>query len=252
MNPLQRFSTRAEQYAGCRPSYPVEILDLLARECGLSANSVVADIGSGTGLSSKLFLDFGCEVFGVEPNPEMRRAGEAFLSAYPRFHSIAGQAESTSLPDASVDLVAAGQAFHWFDPPRARLEFRRILRGGGWIVLIWNERRVTDDPFLAGYEDLLHRHAPEYGKVDHRRIGPAELSSFFGDTNWRAATFDNAQLFDLEGLRGRVLSSSYTPPPGAPGHDAMMSDLAALFEATQKNGHITFAYETRVYWGAGS
>lgn len=244
-DPLRRFSSRAEDYAKYRPSYPREILDLLARDCALSPASVVADIGSGTGLLARLFLDFGCEVFGVEPNAEMRDAGERLLSGYSRFRSIAGQAENTTLANRSADLVAAGQAFHWFDPPRARAEFRRILRDPAWVALVWNERRVTGDPFLAGYEELLQRHAPEYGKVDHRRIGAAELSAFFGHDDWRAATLSNEQRFDWEGLRGRVLSSSYAPLD----NEGMMSGFKRLFETTQRGGQVVVAYDTRVFYG---
>lgn len=142
MDPKQRFSSRVENYEKYRPSYPAAVIDTLRGECGLSSRSTIADIGSGTGLFSRLFLDFGCRVFGVEPNPDMRAAGERVLSAYPRFTSLDGSAEATGLAVGSVDFAAAGQAFHWFDPPRARDEFARILRPGGWVVLAWNERRL--------------------------------------------------------------------------------------------------------------
>jgi len=245
-NPLGRFSSRADDYAKYRPSYPAAIIDVLRRDCGLSPVSVVADVGSGTGLLSRLFLDFGCEIWGIEPNAEMRRGGELYLSAYDRFHSVEGQAENTGLPSQSVDLVVAGQAFHWFDPARARVEFRRILRQPAWVALIWNERKVTGDPFLVGYEDLLHRHAPEYSRVDHRRIDARQLTNFFGHSDWKTATFDNDQRFDLDGVKGRLLSSSYAPP----GDEEMMRDLERLFTATQgEDGKVVFAYETKMQYG---
>ena len=249
LNPLGRFSSRAKNYAKYRPSYPAGVIDVLRRDCGLSQDSKVADIGSGTGLLAKLFLDFGCEVFGVEPNAEMRQGGEACLAGYGRFHSLNGQAENTGLRPASMDLVAAGQAFHWFEPVAARVEFRRILRRPAWVALIWNERRVAGDPFLEGYEELLERYASEYARVDHRRIDRGQLSAFFEHSDWKTASFENDQCFDLDGVRGRLLSSSYAPPEGAPGHEELMQELDRLFTATQQDGKITFAYETKMHYG---
>jgi SAM-dependent methyltransferase len=248
LNPTGRFSSRVDDYVRYRPSYPQEILPLLERECGLAASSAVADIGSGTGFLAKLFLDRGCSVRGVEPNAEMRRAGDAFLSGYPSFQSFDGIAERTGLPDASVDLVAAGQAFHWFDAAAARAEFRRVLRQPRWVVLIWNERRVSG-PFLEGYETLLNRWAPEYKVVDHRRIDANLLREFFGRDDWKLATFDNEQVFDFAGVRGRLMSSSYAPQPGSDAFEPMMDELERLFHEHQDNGSVRFLYDTVVYYG---
>lgn len=248
-DPLRRFSSRAGAYVRYRPSYPPQIVELLVRDCGLSRDSVVADVGSGTGLLTKIFLDFGCRVYGVEPNPEMREAGEEFLSGRDRFHSMNGQAENTGLPPGSVDLVSAGQAFHWFAPERARAEFRRILREPKWVALVWNERLVTGHPFLEGYERLLQRYAPEYAKVDHRRVDTAALSQFFGASAWKTVTLENQQRFDLDGVRGRLLSSSYAPPAGATGHEEMIGELERLFAATEQDGCVVFAYHTRLHYG---
>ena len=208
----------------------------------------MADIGSGTGFLTKLFLDRGCSVRGVEPNAEMRRAGDAFLSGYPNFQSLDGTAEHTGLPDASVDLVAAGQAFHWFDHNAARAEFRRILRPSRWVVLIWNERRVSG-PFLEGYEALLNRWAREYKVVDHRRIDPNFIGEFFARDSWKLETFDNEQIFDFKGIRGRLMSSSYTPPPGSDAFEPMMAELERLFREHHDNGRVRFLYDTLVYYG---
>ena len=248
LNPTGRFSSRVDDYVRYRPSYPQEIISLLERECGLNASSAVADIGSGTGFLTKLFLDRGCSVRGVEPNAEMRRAGDAFLSGYPNFQSLDGTAEHTGLPDASLDLVAAGQAFHWFDPAVARAEFRRILRPPRWVVLIWNERRVSG-PFLEGYEALLNRWAPEYKVVDHRRIDSNLLREFFGSDDWELATFDNEQIFDFAGLRGRLMSSSYAPQPDSDAFEPMMAELEGLFQAHNDSGAVRLMYDTVVYYG---
>jgi len=245
VNPLGRFSSRVDDYIRYRPSYPPAVIELLAREFGLSPASTVADIGSGTGFFAKLLLYFGCTVIGIEPNPEMRAAGEQFLVAFDRFRSLDGRAEATGLDPASVDAVVAGQAFHWFEPAVARIEFQRILRPPGCVALIWNERLVPAEGFLRDYEDLLLRHAPDYSKVDHRQIDADRLDSFFGAGRWKLATFGNRQDFDWTGLRGRVLSSSYIPKDD----EVLMEELEDLFDRYQKDGRISFLYETKVYYG---
>lgn len=221
LDPTGRFSSRVDDYVRYRPSYPADIVALLARECGLSAESTVADIGSGTGFLTKLFLDFGCAVSGVEPNREMREAGERVLARYQKFTSVDGRAEETGLADWSVDLVAAGQVFHWFEPAATRVEFRRILRGPRWVALIWNERLMSGE-FLAGYEDLALRCGSDYGKIDHRRVDADRISGFFEHRAWKLARFPNVQHFDWTGLRGRLDSSSYAPRPGDQNYEVMM------------------------------
>ena len=248
LNPTGRFSSRVADYIRYRPSYPEEVAALLERECGLRAGSQVADIGSGTGLLAKLWLGRGCEVVGVEPNAEMRAAGDRLLAYEPRFRSVEGTAEATGLPDASVDFVTAGQAFHWFDVPAARMEFQRILRPAGWVVLVWNERLVAGR-FLEGYEALLEKYAPEYSQVDHRRMNAKVMDAFYGSGQWLAASFTNVQLFDLEGVMGRNDSSSYAPARGSDGHRRMAKELERLFAECQVDGTVAFHYETKVYWG---
>jgi len=247
-DPTLRFSSRVEDYIRYRPSYPRDVIHWLERACGLSPQSRVADIGSGTGILAGLFLDHGCEVFGVEPNEEMRHAGERILAEEARFHSVAGRAEATTLPANSFDFVTAGQSFHWFEPDAARTEFRRILKPGGWVVLVWNERLVTDG-FLAAYEELLHRYSPDYASVDHRRIDSKALGAFFGHDNWMSETFQNYQDLDWAGLTGRLLSSSYAPQQGSPNYQPMMDELAGLYEAWQKYSWVRIAYDTKVYAG---
>jgi SAM-dependent methyltransferase len=247
-DPTERFSTRVADYIRYRPSYPEALLAWLARECGLTPRARIADVGSGTGILADLFLRYGCHVDGVEPNADMRAAGERQLAGEPAFHSVDGRAEATTLPGASVDFVTAGQAYHWFDPEATRAEFRRILKPPGWVVLVWNERLVTGG-FLTGYEALLQRLSSDYGRVDHRRIDAAEITRFFTHQAWRTATFPNHQDFDRTGLRGRLLSSSYAPLPGSPGYRPMMEELEALFAAYQQAGQVKVIYETKVYAG---
>jgi SAM-dependent methyltransferase len=248
-DPTRRFSSRVAQYVQHRPGYPPELIELLAAECGLTVDSLVADIGSGTGLLAHPLLAHGCRVFGVEPNREMRMAGEQLLADFARFTSVDGTAEATGLPTQSVDLITAGQAFHWFDRARAHSEFARILRPSGWVVLVWNDRRTTSTPFLVAYEQLLERYATDYAQVSHKRIDEATIGSFFAPGSWNRRVFENRQLFDFAGLQGRLLSSSYTPEPGQPGHQPMIAALRAAFDAHQEAGRVAFEYDTTVYYG---
>ncbi|HET7092439.1 MAG TPA: class I SAM-dependent methyltransferase [Thermomicrobiales bacterium] len=246
----RRFSNRVDDYVRYRPSYPPAIVDLLAAECGLTPEWAIADIGSGPGNLTRLFLDHGNAVVGVEPNREMRQAGERLLAGYSRFTSVDGTAEATGLPPASVDLVAAGQAFHWFDAAPARREFVRILRPPRWVALIWNERRVRSTPFLTAYEDLLLRFGTDYSAVRHQDTASDDkIAAFFGPAGFRLFTFANRQLFDLAALQGRVRSSSYAPLPGEPGFAELAAGLERIFAEHQTDGVVSFDYDARLYLG---
>src|ERR1700730_5692045 len=220
----QRFSSRVNNYVLYRPGYPAEILELLKKECGLKFESVIADIASGTGIFTRMLVENGNRVFGVEPNDEMRRAGERFLESYSRFTSVAGKAEATTLPDHSVDIITAAQAAHWFDREKARREFIRILKPGGWTVLLWNERRTDSTPFLRNYEHLLLTYGTDYQEVRHERT-TAEISAFFSPSKFQQRVFHMGQEFDYAGLEGRLLSSSYTPQPGDAKYAPMLREL---------------------------
>ena len=250
IDPTQRFSSRVDNYIRYRPSYPAAIVDLLARECGLTPEWAVADVGAGPGNLTRLFLGNGNPVIGVEPNREMREAGERLLRGYPAYSSVAGMAEETGLADTSVDIVTVGQAFHWFDQARAREEFARILRPPRWVALVWNERRADATPFLAAYERLLRTYGTDYAQVGHRDAADdTALERFFVPSGYGRATFENKQMFDYEGLQGRLLSSSYAPEEGQPGHGAMLDELRALFDRYQEDGTVAFEYDTSVYYG---
>lgn len=248
LSPTQRFSNRVDNYVRYRPSYPHEVIELLCAECGLTSNSIVADIGSGTGKLTELLLPCAERVFGVEPNLEMREAGERLLKPYANFSSVAGTAEATALPDHSVDLIVAGQAFHWFDRLRCRTEFLRILKSGGFVALIWNDRQVDSSPFLVAYEALLRELGTDYEQVNHRNIDAAKLAEFF-QSEPRLKSFPYAQLFTFEGLKGRLLSSSYAPAEGDPECVGMLAKLRQIFDAHQQGNQVTFAYDTLVYFG---
>ena len=249
-DPTRRFSERVADYVRARPSYPPELLERLRESCGLDASWVVADVGSGTGNLTCLFLDAGHRVYAVEPNPEMRGAAERRFAGHGGFVSVDGRAEATGLVPASVDLVAAGQAFHWFDRARAREEFLRVLRPGRPVALIWNDWAVERAPFVRDYERLVRRYGTDYERVRGLRPGAAELARFFGGPEVTAHTLPHRQLFDREGLRARLRSSSYVPAPGEPGHDELLSALDELFERRQQGGRVAFEYDARVWVGA--
>jgi SAM-dependent methyltransferase len=244
-----RFSTRVADYVKYRPGYPPAVLRLLEGECGLDPTSVVADVGSGTGILSELFLRNGNRVYGVEPNREMREAGERLLASYANFVSLDGRAEETTLDDASVDFVTAGQAFHWFDPASARREFKRVLREGGWVILVWNDRRTAGTPFLEDYERMLLEYGTDYAAVSAKYMEESALSTLFGATEPRTASFDNEQVFDFDGLSGRLTSSSYAPQPGHPNYEPLMRELESLFRRHERDGRVHVAYDTKVFYG---
>jgi ubiquinone/menaquinone biosynthesis C-methylase UbiE len=248
-SPTRRFSSRVENYSKYRPGYPSAVIDTLASECGLTEQSIVADVGSGTGILSEPFLKNGNQVFGVEPNREMREAGERLLKEYPNFTSVNGTAEATSLPDRSVDFITAGQAFHWFDRVQTRKEFTRILKPNGWVALIWNDRHIDKSPFLCAYEELLRRYGTDFEAVAHRNVDAVAIAAFFAPHPSMLRTFDNRQIFDFDELQGRLLSSSYTPEPGHPNYQRMLDTLRVIFDKHQIDGRVEFTYTTVLYFG---
>jgi SAM-dependent methyltransferase len=247
-NATKRFSSRVDNYVRYRPGYPNEVLELLKKECGLTPDSVIADIAFGTGIFTRMLLENGNQVFGVEPNDEMREAGERFLRSYSRFTSVAGTAEATTLPNRSVDIVTAAQAAHWFDRETARREFIRILKPGGWTVLLWNERRTDSTAFLREYEHLLLTYGTDYREVRHERT-TAEIAGFFAPSRFQSRIFETRQEVDYAGLEGRLLSSSYTPMPDHANYEPMLRELRRIFDAHQINDRATLEYNTLVYYG---
>jgi SAM-dependent methyltransferase len=243
----QRFSARVADYVRYRPSYPSALLDLLRAECSLRPGHVIADIGSGTGFLSELFLKNGNRVYGVEPNKDMRRAGEEYLASYDGFSSIEGSAEATTLDDASVDFVTAGQSFHWFEPEAARREFVRILKPGGWMVIAWNDRRMEEASFTRAYENILERFGIDYKNVKDSYPEAERIQSFLSTFSQR--DLPNYQILDWDSLRGRLRSSSFSPTEGHPNYAPMMEELRKLFDAYQQDGQVRMDYFTRVYYG---
>lgn len=248
-DPLVRFSDRAEDYAKYRPRYSHDVVHALQQACGLTAQHLIADVGCGTGLLAEIFLHNGNRVIGVEPNREMRLAGERCLAGYANFSMVAGSAESTTLNDASVDFVIAAQAFHWFRPPETRAEFARILKPGGWVVLVWHHRDAQATPFLRAYEAFVGKYSIDYEQVSRKYLANYDaLQRFFAPNKMVLIQQHNQQRLDFDGLRGRLLSSSYIPKSGEK-HDAMLHALPELFEAHAENGLVTLEYDTNIYYG---
>jgi len=247
-NATSRFSDRVENYVRYRPGYPKEVLQVLEKDCGIAPGQVVADIASGTGIWTHMLLENGNPVFGVEPNAEMRQAGEGLMASFPKFTSVAGTAEATTLADQSVDFVTAAQAAHWFHRERARREFVRILKPAGWLVLLWNERLTDSNAFLREYEELLLTYGTDYTEVRPERTADA-VNEFFDPAPFQERAFEMRQELDYAGLEGRLLSSSYAPGPGHPKHVPMLRELRRIFEAHAIAGRATFDYKTRVYFG---
>jgi SAM-dependent methyltransferase len=244
----ERFSSRVDDYVRYRPSYPTGVVDILRRECGLTRDSVVADVASGTGIFTKLLLENGNPVYGVEPNADMRGAGEEYLAGYSKFISVAGTAEATTLADHSIDLVTAAQAAHWFKRELARREFARILKPGGFAVLLWNQRRVGSTPFLRDYEQLLLTYGTDYKEVRHERTTDA-IEEFFVPSPFRTAQLEITQEVDYDGLKGRLVSSSYTPAADDARYDPMLRGLREIFDRHNVGGRVGLDYDTLIYWG---
>jgi ubiquinone/menaquinone biosynthesis C-methylase UbiE len=250
----QRFSSRVDAYREFRPRYPVEVIDVLQQQCGLTPTSVIADIGAGTGMLAELFLQHGNSVFAVEPNRAMRSACEELRSQYPALTCIDGSAEVTTLPDHCADFMTVGQALHWFQLSRARAEFVRILQSGSWCAVIYNERRLGGDVFHDGYERIVQEFGTDYETVRSKYPQQKKLHEFFSpsgtaSTSMQQASFPNAQEFDFTGLLGRIVSSSYMPQPDHPRYPAMLRRAEQLFSRCEKEGRVQLEYDCVVTYG---
>ena len=247
IDPLKRFSNRVDNYIKYRPYYPDGIMDFFLTELKLKKSDIIADIGSRTGIFTEFLLKKNYKVFAIEPNNDMRGAAERLLSCYNNFKSISGSAESTGLEAGSIDIITSAQAFHWFNFEKTKFEFKRIIKNGGWVVLIWNTREINSNPFMIEYEKLLINFSIDYGRINHSNINESIFQSFF--SKYEVAVFPNKQSFNFEGLKGRLLSSWYAPVEDSPGYIPMMNNLTNIFWKYQINGKVDFIYKTEVYYG---
>lgn len=242
-DPKKRFSSRVKNYVKYRPGYPSLIIDFLKENNILKESSVIADIGSGTGILSELFLKNGNKVYAIEPNPDMRKSAERLISKYDNFISINGSAEKTMLKEGSIDLITAGQAFHWFDIKKTKLEFKRILKSNGYVVLIWNNRKKSGDNLSSDYEKLVLKYGTDYKEV---RKNEKKVDEFY---KYNKKIFYNYQDLDYDGFKGRLLSTSYIPLENNPRFFDMLDELKKIFIQYQENGMIRLEYNTEVYYG---
>lgn len=243
LNPKNRFSDRVKNYVKFRPSYPSEILDYLHNTIGFSVKSIIADVGSGTGISTKLFLDNGNIVYGIEPNPEMRQAAEEILTNYSNFSSIDASSENTKLQSEAVDIVVAAQAFHWFDPKPTKEEFMRILKPGGAVVILANRRKRSNNKFMNEYMEIVAK----YGQSLNLKTDNQTIPTFFYPNPVQKEVFYNPHIFNFDRLKGDLVSYSYMPNEQDPRFKPMIEELEVLFENYNDNGKVTFEYETVVY-----
>lgn len=247
--PTERFTGRTQDYARYRPGYPQAVIDTLAHDLGFTKAHVVADIGSGTGISTQLFLRNGNAVYSVEPNDEMRAAAESSLIGYPDYHSVRGSAEATTLQAASIDLVVAGQAWHWFEPVAARKEFARILREPRRVALFWNTRLAQSTPFMAAYDEIVKKYSAQVPHVRHEETSAEEIAMLFANRRFAYVTIPNDQDLDLATLTGRTFSSSYMPRSNDPRAPEVTADLNAIFGKYARDGKVHFRYVTELYSG---
>jgi ubiquinone/menaquinone biosynthesis C-methylase UbiE len=244
-----RFAGRVESYRRFRPRYPAEIVESLRRDCELCEDASVVDVAAGTGLLTEIFLAAGFQVTAVEPNAEMRAACAELEGSYPRLRCVSGTAENTALPVNSAHLITVAQAMHWFDLERARNEFQRVLKPGGWCAIVYNNRRMGGDSFHEAYEKVLCEFGIDYVSVQQQHVGDERLAKFFAPAEMKRAVFTNSQALTLEGFEGRLLSSSYIPRPGEEIFPEMQAELKRIFDQYQQRGEVTIRYDCVVSYG---
>ncbi len=249
MDSKLRFTDRVATYVKARPGYPAKLTDVLRNGCGLTTTSVVADVGSGTGILSRMLCEHAQAVYGVEPNDAMRTASQEFLADQSNFIAVNGAAENTNLPGTSVDIITAAQAFHWFDQKEARHEFMRILKPNGWTVLIWNDRRRDGSPISEAYEQLLVDFGTDYLEVQSRGKATLEnLERFFGHSEIKRASTPNSQDLDRDSFVERAISASYMPNETHPRYREMVQAAQRIFDKNRSGGHVVLEYDTNIYY----
>ncbi|MHA1984446.1 MAG: methyltransferase domain-containing protein [Candidatus Hodarchaeales archaeon] len=249
VKPTERFSDRVKNYIKFRPSYPNEIIKILERETNFTKDCIVADVGSGTGILSELFLSLGNQVYCIEPNNEMRNAAEELLNQYSNFRSIDGTAEKTNLNNNSIEIIVSGQAFHWFNIPMAKQEFKRILKPNSSVILMWNSRKKSGTQFSKEYEKLINNYSDDYKKVAHYNLKETDIKTFFKEESYKTFELKNKQIFSFNGLKGRLFSSSYMPNESSEYYSNIVTDLRKIFNKYSENDEVIFEYRTEIHLG---
>lgn len=245
-----RFSDRVANYVKYRPGYPPEVIGYLEKQCQLTPDTAIADVGAGTGIFTKLLLEKGHKVYAAEPNDPMREEADRQLKHFDGYHSMVGTADRTGLAAASMDLIVCAQAFHWFNTIETKAEFQRILKPGGHVALVWNNRDVEADNFAVAYDALLKQlSGSDYDRINHQNLKHADFERFYKDGQYKLTKFPNQQIFDFDQLAGRAFSSSYVPAEEAEAGQAFKKQLRDVFDLYQKDGVVIFKYDTEVYTG---
>lgn len=247
-NPVDRFSSRVADYDKYRPSYPLDLINKLLELSNLNQRSVIADIGSGTGIFSELLVNQGVKVIGIEPNDAMRHSAENKLGHKVNFTSLNATAESTCLKDSSVDVITAEQSFHWFNKDKTIPEFKRILKPNGVLALVWNQRCIEQD-FQIAYDKILGTYSKDYDSINHKNLKDNEVPQFFDSNRMETYTYNNEQFFDYEGLLGRMRSSSYCPLPGTAEYSRLVKELEVVFNQFSLHGQVEFKYKSSLFIG---
>jgi len=245
---LGKFDGMGKIYSAARPSYPNRLIDFIFS--GYARDEIlIADIGSGTGILTRLLLERGAVVYAVEPNADMKAVAEENLSGYNNFISINGTAEKTGLEDNFIDMITAAQAFHWFDLNEFKKECGRILKKDGNVFLIWNVRGENNDIFIS-YNAAMKKYCPGYsgqaGGMEFNEINKFEI--FFGGA-YEETIYENDLTYDRDGFIRRALSTSYALKKNDPGYPAFTGELGDIFDRFNENGIIKIPNQTQCYSG---
>lgn len=246
----ERYSSKTDDYAKYRPNFPNEIVEFLYSNDFINSNSIIADIGSGTGRFTRLLLEKGNKVYGVERNDEMRAKAEQLLSQYSNFISIRGSAEETVLTDNTIDLITAAQAFHWFNKEKCLSEFKRIIKKNGKVLILWDDFLTNYNNFSIEYGKVLNKYRiVELGQMEKRFTRTEMISDFFRNNKYETLSFTHEIYQNFNSIKGGALSASFTPKPDEVNYKPFLLELQEVFEKFQSEGKVLTAFQTICYLG---
>lgn len=245
-----KFNGMGKVYSKYRPSYPLNFVDYLFTDVGMSQSSIIADVGSGTGILTRQLLEKGSNVYGIEPNADMRVIAETNLNNFPGFTSVSGSAENTTIDDNSVDYITVAQAFHWFDREKFKKECQRILKPEGKVILVWNTRDNENELVIENYE-VNRKYCPNFKGFSDGMYGKTNNDDFsdFFNGEYETKVFLNNLIFDMDGFIGRNLSASYALKSNDAQYNDYVNELKKIYEKYSNNGQLIMPNLTRSYVG---